>query len=314
MKPYISIIIPTTRIGGLDITFAGLKQQIFQDFELILVDTLYEKRKELVKEKSNEYGLQVKHILQQEGATRYCSAMNSGLVIADGNILYCIGDYTWLEPHCLAKHAEFHKNKTGKYAMAGNFVEYMLPALHKDFYRPYASDVPYIVEEIPNRFVMKEKENFENYVADLNEGKLDALMWSIFETPYKYTDNPLLLVVSNVKEQRPDGITTTNHCFLKNESFDMDMVFEINGFNEALDGSHAWTDWEFIDRMITLTNTLPYYRSDAITYTVNPRTVLYGRKRERDVFSNEGIWKAGKASNFATRVNNWSILEARAAQ
>jgi len=309
MKPYISVIIPTTRIGGLDITFAGLKRQTFKDFELILVDTLYEKRKDLVKDKADEYGLQVKHILQEEGATRYCSAMNDGVLISDGNILYCIGDYTWLDPECLAKHAEFHRTKTDKYAMAGNFVEYALPKLNANFYRPYASNVPYIVDEVPNRFVMAEKENFENYVEDLNSRKLDTLMWSILESPYTVSDDPRSLDITNTKEQRPDGLTTTNHCFLKNESFDMDMVLEINGFNEALDGSHAWTDWEFIDRMIVLTNTQPYYKSDAITHTINPRPVLYGRKREREVFSNEKIWKAGKDENFATRVNDYSLIE-----
>jgi glycosyltransferase involved in cell wall biosynthesis len=54
-KPYISIIMPTMRIGGLGVVFDSLEKQEFRDFELVIADNIYEYRKDIVKEKAKQY-------------------------------------------------------------------------------------------------------------------------------------------------------------------------------------------------------------------------------------------------------------------
>lgn len=312
MKPYISVIVPTTRVGGLDVLYSGLELQKFKDFELIIADSLYEYRKDIIKEQSKKYSFSTIHLSQLDTATDLCKAMNNALINANGHIIYILCDYTWLDANCLQMHADFHKNKkiNEKFGLVGHFYDCKLPGLHKDFYRSYASNVPYYPEEVPNKFVIKERENFNNYMEDIKTGKLNSLMWSTFKEPYTVSSNPNSFEVSVQKQKLPEGIISVRDCVLKNESYTLETMLDINGFNEELDGSHGWQDWELLDRMTTLTNTKLYCQPQALAYTLNPRTILYARYRQRDVFSNEKIWKDGVSSNFNKKVNNWSLRDA----
>lgn len=308
--PYISVIVPTTRVGGLDILFSSLESQTFRDFEVLLVDSLYERRKDIVAEQASKYSFSVKHLPQRETATHLCQALNQSLLQAKGHIMYIMPDYTWLKSDCLQIHADFHKSKGGeKCAMVGHFYDCELPQLHKDFYRPYASNVPYYPEEIPNQFIIREREDYNNYMEDINSGKLNNLMWSLFETPFTISTDPNTFKISIPKQILPPGDADKKQFVFKNESYLLDTVININGFNEACGGSHGWQDWEFIDRLTTLTDTKLVHNPSAMAFTINPRTILYARYREKDVFSNEKVWKDGVASKFQNRINDWSIRE-----
>ena len=313
MKPYISVIIPTTRIGGLDILFSGLETQVFKDFELILVDTLYNQRKYLVAEKASQYSFPVKHLLQRETAIHYCETMNSALVNAEGYLMYTMCDHTWLEKNCLQMHVDFHKNKKPgeKYVLIGHFADYKLPKLHKDFYRTYAPNIPYYREDPHNQYMTKERECYNNYIDDIYSGKLDNMMWSIYETPFTTSTDPNSFEITLPKKILPTGEVDSSYFNLKNESYVLDDVIAINGFNEALDGAHGWQDWEFADRLIALTGAKLYNNSNIKTFTMNPRQILYARLRNTDMFLNEKVWQDGKKTNFKNRVNTWSLKEAR---
>ena len=50
--PYLSVVFPTMRPGGLDFVFSSLENQTFKDFELVFADNLYNYRKDIVKEKA----------------------------------------------------------------------------------------------------------------------------------------------------------------------------------------------------------------------------------------------------------------------
>jgi glycosyltransferase involved in cell wall biosynthesis len=311
MKPYISVIIPTTRIGGLDVLLSGLEMQKFKDFELILVDTLYHKRKDLLADKAKQYSFPIKHLIQRDTAIHYCETMNRAFVQADGDIVYTMCDHTWLEKNCLQMHADFHKTVKEKYALIGHFDDCKLPKLHKDFYRSYAANVPYIREEAgASPFVIKERECYNSYMADINSGRLDNMMWSIYDEQFTTDTDPTSFEITLPKEILPIGQTFTNHFFLKNESYILNDIININGFNEALDGAHGWQDWDFSDRLIARTGTKLYSNSNIRAFTMNPRTILYGRLRNTDVFTNEAVWHEGKRSNFTKPINTWSLKDA----
>ena len=304
---YISVIIPTTRIGGLDVLFAGLQQQTFKDFELVLVDSLYNRRKDIVSEQAVKYSFPVKHVLQRQNtASSYCAAMNTGVINASGQIIFCICDYAWLYPDCLQIHANFHQSNKS-YGLICSYNVCKLPKLHKNFYRSYGGHIPYDTEHNRKRFIAQERENHDSYIEDINSGKLDSLMWSIFDDPFSSNATRSLELIAT-KDPYPEGNVGVDCCYLKNESYELDNVLDINGFNEVLDGSHGWQDWEFAERFIANGSKL-YYKPHMTATVVDPRSVLFGRLRERDVFSNEAIWKSAKGSNKP--VNNWSLKEAR---
>src|SRR5436309_1054308 len=100
-KPYISILCPSTRTGGLDHTFETLKRQKFQDFELLLVDSLYYYRKDLIEEQQSKCSFKIKHLKQLETATDLAHCINNALIRAEGHLLYFLPDYTCLEAECL---------------------------------------------------------------------------------------------------------------------------------------------------------------------------------------------------------------------
>ena len=52
--PYLSIVVPTMRVGGLNILFDALAAQRFTDFELVLVDGLRGKRAARVAEEARD--------------------------------------------------------------------------------------------------------------------------------------------------------------------------------------------------------------------------------------------------------------------
>jgi hypothetical protein len=312
VSPHISVIISTTRVGGLDVIFSGLQGQTFQDFELVLIDNLYEYRKSIVAKQAKQYSFPVKHLPPRGTgftAATWCRDQNTGLINASGNLAFFIGDYSWLHSECLAIHANFHKDKPNdRCALLCAFDLSKLPALHADFKRTYAGTAPYDTEVNKKLFIEQEQQYFNNYVMDLQSGALDGMMWSIFEEPFL---NPNALERTDARAGLSMGVVDNRQCFLRNESFVLDDMIEINGFNEALDGSHGWQDWEFIDRASVLLGTTLYGNPVITATNVNPRSIMYCRNRSRGVYDNESIWKHGLDVGFQDRVNDWSLKAIR---
>ncbi len=89
-----------------DIILKSLERQTFTDFELIIVDALYHKRKDFFRHK--HYPFPVKHIADKpsvwlsKGMWALCSARNQGIIHSDGELVVFIDDAfgfgrDWLE-------------------------------------------------------------------------------------------------------------------------------------------------------------------------------------------------------------------------
>lgn len=307
--PNISIIVPTSRIGGLDILFSSLENQIFKDFELILIDSLYDKREHIVKDKMKQFSFIIKHIPSKEEkftATNYCKAMNTGIINSSGNLAYFTCDYTWLTPECLQIHNDFHKTNINT-GLLCSYVHKKLPKLNSIIDNVYYSPEPYTIHT-ESSFINNETNNFTKYLEDLNNDKFKDIMYSIFEEEFNIHSN-INTLEHEQNSERPEGYLDINSCFLKNESYTLKDLIEINGLNEELDGSHGWQDIELVDRLKTLLNTKFCSKSITTNIIINPRTVLGGRLRNRAVFSNETIWKTGKLQGFRNKVNNYTLKD-----
>lgn len=115
----VSIILPTFRMGGLDLTKHSLLAQSFKDFELILVDELYSQRKDEVSEYFK--GINLKHIPPFRINNYFSSATsrNTGISCAEGELIIFTNDYTWFSPDSIERHWDAYNKLEGKYAVTG---------------------------------------------------------------------------------------------------------------------------------------------------------------------------------------------------
>lgn len=112
--PEISIILPTKRYGGLNITFDGLGRQTYRDFEVIIIDDTPEDRSGECQRYADLYNLKVKCLRGKPNYWRsnrlICNARNTGLIHAEGELIVFMDDYIWVPPTFLQRHYETYKN------------------------------------------------------------------------------------------------------------------------------------------------------------------------------------------------------------
>lgn len=113
----ISVLYVSNRYGGLDILKASLKRQSFKDFEIVFVDGLYDKRKDIVPEYFKDF--KIKHIKEldlkpEEGyKAKLARCINQGFKNCEGELIVSIQDYIYVPFYGLQKYWDFYlENKT----------------------------------------------------------------------------------------------------------------------------------------------------------------------------------------------------------
>ena len=284
------------RVGGLDVLFAGLAQQTFTDFELVLSDGLWKHRNELVALKACAYPFRVTHIEPFSNpfpVNSFCRYANTAIARARGELALMITDYTWLPPESLAVHwAAYEEGKAARVGLMCPHRYVELPQLNSAFWS-------YKNEEI------------DHYVNDLKNGDLESLMWSIFDKPFTgLLEDPRAMKTdpstgADPKLTWPSGVVPPTYFHGKHESVPMQVLVDANGWDEDLDGTHGWQDAELAERLGArgvnwrLDNT-------NVACIVNPRSVFPLAKRLRPYETNEPIWRAKQARGYPTP-NTWSI-------
>jgi hypothetical protein len=267
MDPYISVIVPTFRPGGLDVLFNCLKNQSFKNFELILVDMIYEHRKPFIFDLINsvDWGFNIKHVEPIDNVfpfAAFAHMMNTGFVHAEGEIIFNSSDYIWFPSDCLQKHADFHKANPNR--------GYMGPHIYFD--TPKLKVIPpWDKPEMQSGDTPTRGQVMYTYVDDLNAGKYNHVMWSLFEEPIvsdpvkKY---PLSNQYKNidVKLTMPSGWYDEKSFHFKNESYPLEFALNVNGCDEDQNGAHTTQDIEFPERLTLVNNTNWYFESDNGVY------------------------------------------------
>lgn len=107
----ISVVNLTNRFGGMDILKASLQRQIFKDFEIIIVDGLWEHREPQVKKYFKEFDLKyLRQSKKREGAySNLAHADNEGFGACNDELIVWVQDYIWLPPFALHKFWEAYK-------------------------------------------------------------------------------------------------------------------------------------------------------------------------------------------------------------
>ena len=315
-KPKCSIIVPTSRFGGIDVLLNSLLLQTCQDFELIIVDCIHKYRKDLVAQRLNsEYSnLRVKHVEPFNNRfplNIYCHCMNTGLCYAESDLILATCDYSWFDTNCIARHVAFYEESDKNHALLMPYYYASLPKFH-DKFRVFASGWEYgIVLEDVGAFEREESEIADRQILALESGELDCMMWSIFAHDFIERDlNDIRPTQLEEKGRKPYGYIDPVFCYLKNESFPIKSLLENGCFDEALDGSHGYQDTELGYRLSS--RGLKFWNDPTPTVTVvNPREVLYCRKFERYGFVNKQEFESRRATGFPTPKNEFDVIEMR---
>jgi len=303
----ISVLCVTNRVGGMDVLFSSLAQQTHQDFEIILVDALFDHRSERdFRHIARE--LNLSHTPPRDNpfpAVAYCRSMNTAIAHARGETCVLLCDYSWLHSDCLATHAACQAKNPGPLHLDYNYSK--LPTLKPDL-PMYAQTVG---PEHPE-YLAQLNATTDRYCSDLASGKLDPFMWSIFaESPTQ----EMVGALEVTHKHRPCATREAgdwNWCSLKNESFPTELLLDLNGFDEALDASHCYQDLDFSYRLrargIEWQNGPP---EQGMVTVLNPRELINVKRLTRPIWHNRRLVE-GK--DFSRKVNpEWSLREWRKA-
>lgn len=130
----ISVIVTTVSLGGLDILFNSLAEQVgAPEFEVVLADEWHEQRDQYVFDRMGDEffaarGFKVKHvpITKRQDFIDHCNGWNTGLRVAEGELICFLNDYIWVYPGYLADHWRVYKECSG-YSMVGYLDRYPWP-------------------------------------------------------------------------------------------------------------------------------------------------------------------------------------------
>ena len=267
-KPKISVFVPINRVGGMDVLFESLKHQSFQDFELIIGDSLYEFRKDVVAEKAKEYNFPVKHISPINKVfpiTDYNNAINTGLLAAEGDIFYFTSDFSVMPKDTLALHHSFHTQTPKNFILMCpcNDAKVKLDVVSDDFpkHRQYGNrgngkeTQLYTVPE--DFYISTHNEWSERFCEDLKNGVLNKVLWSIFKEPFIYERGIEPYVEEVIEDTKFSNCSKTEPtqafhdlCCIRANSFRTDFLLEANGMNELFDGTWGVHDTELIRRLV----------------------------------------------------------------
>lgn len=280
-----SVVMPTMRVGGLDVVCEGLERQTFRNFELVIADSLYQRRRHVVTEMAKKYSFAIKHVQPEPNplpVNAFCKQANTGLMHASGRLVHFITDYTWLPPDALELHLRHYMGNSKVGLMSPH--QYVLTPFHGQF-PPYGRD------------------DIDSYVNDLDAGKLDPFMWSAFEQ--SFTGNATALPIDPImghadpKLAVPTGPIDPSYFHAKNESCAIEPLLQVNGWDEALDGTHCWQDTEIAFRLAARTG-LTWELCPNVAYIVNPRHAFPFPKRLRPIETNKAIYERQAAAGFPT--------------
>ena len=305
--PKVSIILPTSRPGGMDVTFSGLQGQSFRDFELVWVDSIKRYRESHVIGKIANAGFAVTYVEPIDNPFPSCAfarCANTGIAHATGNILVFIQDFLWFPPDWLERHVQFHRTTRGAYSGAHTYMQWpklkTLPVWH---------DHEYAKMDTIARSVIG-----HSYVEDLNKGLYDHAMWSCFEKEFvgdarvlahhpedRYADMKLMWTERQVMQP--------SLVHLKNESCAREIVLNMNGFDEDFNGAHGWQDTEFGERVAQIGSVQWHFDPTNPVYGVSPKYLFPRLRRIRPTYANRWLLDIKRARGYRDPVNDWNLRE-----
>jgi glycosyltransferase involved in cell wall biosynthesis len=249
--PKVSVLLGSSRPGGVDISLLGLRAQTFEDFEVIFVDARYHKRHAEVLDLVSASGLKQpffhvpNHRYGDGPWTTISAGFNTGFMLAAGEIVMMLCDYAYAPPGWIEAHLAHHTQPR------------MVVAPHR--YRAIPLPEERFVAGADLDRVMAQRESY----LEVFEGSLTV-------------DEILALPVEPENDSKltmPTGPVNQLYMHTKNESFPLENVLGIGGCDENYDRGRGPGDHDLGRRLIA-SGLQGWLAGDAIVEVVNPRHVM----------------------------------------
>lgn len=153
----------------------------------------------------------------------------------------------------------------------------------------------------------------EKYAADVKNGLLDDVMWSIFEKPFVYENGldymvPFIYTDTKFHNCSIDTATPIFHdfCCIKNDSFKLDFIMAANGMDEEMDGTHGYQDTELARRLSRVYGCQFFAMNTTPSTIINSRYLLEPRKSIKGYNNNNIIVRKNMKE---TPLTNNTIIE-----
>jgi len=227
----ISIILPTARsdysiIGLPDLhilvpTFNSLLHQTFKDFEVIVVDALYPRRKEWL---DKDWGFQVKYVPIHASHCFWlnhkrwfvCAALNTGILHAEGQLLVRVDDCSEFDAFFLQRFWEGYKEGYFPLAMHVRYLEGKPARFDKDYMdRGYEAKYSVTLEKDERREILRRLYGDEGLVRD--------------------TRYPIV-------KARGGKMVAPDQWYYGYSSMSLEAALKVNGYNELFDGDKGQED------------------------------------------------------------------------
>lgn len=131
----ISVVYITNKYGGMDILKANLNRQTFYDYELIIIDALYDKRKDELAEYFKNHRL--KHLPEpdfkrDEGYVHLLArCWNTAFKACEGELIVALQDFIYIPPEGLSKFYAMNDYFRGNALISGVGHQYEYPGKDK---------------------------------------------------------------------------------------------------------------------------------------------------------------------------------------
>lgn len=258
----VTVTLGSNRPGGLDVSFAGLACQTYQDFEVVFVDGRYKERHGEVLDAVARYGIKQPffHVPNHRssgdiwGVT--CGGYNTGFMLAEGEIVIMLMDFAYMPPNWIEAHVELHK--APRLVMAPHQYRKIGGVVAKDG----SEDLVWFDDPSKLSFesILSQRERFAEF--------------SLFREPFKPEDLDRYEVMPGDPKVGM-GTGPCPHYFMhtKNESFPRETVLAVNGMNEYYDRGRGPGDIEFSWRL-TKKGLEGWVAGDATIHCLNPRVLM----------------------------------------
>lgn len=271
--PEVSVLVSTFRPGGLDLTFAGMRDQTHRDFEVILVDKRYEKRKHRVDEYKRKFGdFRFIHAPEHRSNGKwvtFCSAWNTAIALARGKYVIFHQDYAYAPPGWIEKHIEAIANNPKRVAI-GPYDYYDFPEL--DLLKPHDVD-PQKCHAIGDRCT--------DLDPILTDDILDELF--VFKGPFDPSWLKTLTIGADPRYADKQWRECRQAFFdqgapvkgdwlhVKNESCTRDFIYALNGLDERLERGKGPMDIDLGIRIENAGGELYWHGNCPRPSCINPR-------------------------------------------
>lgn len=238
----LTVILPTWRLGGLDVTLDALGRQTFSDFELIIVDALHRWRADEVKWHFEKYKFPITHIDVDDSifpVSCHSRFRNTAIRRACGKRVVFLSEYAVPPPEFLTAHATLPDNAIGLAPWLRTVIN--PNAIKADLAEAARAVSEFGLAEACRRFSLSPFDV-------ISEAACGWSIWSAFngENPFgevidRFPQNPQANFELGTQEYLPH---------YKSDSVPLELCRRINGWDESFDGRGDCADVDFSLRLL----------------------------------------------------------------